>query len=142
MESSVTWKSGMAFEVALDGHRFTLDAAPGDGGQDLGPRPKGLVLSALAGCTGMDVISILTKMRQKVTGLRVSADGDTTEEHPRRFTTIRVRYEIEGEGLDLDKVRRAVQLSEERYCGVSATLRPSVEIRPEILVNGERIDQP
>lgn len=137
MDSTVTWKQGMAFETALDGHTFLMDLSAEAGGQDLGPRPKGLVLSALAGCTAMDVISILKKMRQEVTAFSVRAEGTTTDEHPKRFVSAVLYYEVEGQDLDLEKVRRAVTLSEERYCGVSATLKPSVVITRQIRVNGE-----
>lgn len=137
MDSTVIWKQGMAFETALDGHTFMMDLGTEAGGQDLGPRPKGLVLSALAGCTAMDVISILAKMRQQVTSFSVRAEGTTTDEHPKRFVSAVLHYDLEGVDLDLSKVRRAVTLSEERYCGVNATLAPTVSITREIRVNGE-----
>jgi putative redox protein len=136
MESRVVWKQGMAFEAELDGHRFTLDASPANGGSDLGPRPKGLTLTSLAGCTAMDVVSILQKMRQTIDRFEVEVEGTLSEEHPKRFTGMVVRYKLDGT-IDADKARRAVQLSEERYCGVSATLRPAVPIRSEIVLNGE-----
>lgn len=136
MDSTITWKSGMAFDASLDGFHFTIDAGPEHGGKGEGPSPKGLVLSALAGCTAMDVISILQKMRQDVRGLAVTADGALAEEHPKRFTTMVLRYAITGENLDLEKVKRAVSLSQERYCGVYATLAPTVAMSSEIEVNG------
>lgn len=140
MESKVVWKQGMAFDVHLDGHVFTIDADEKVGGQDLGPTPKGLTLSSLAGCTGMDVISILTKMRVPVASLEVSARAVLSEEHPKRFLQITTRYELTGpEDLDVERIERAVQLSEERYCGVSATLKPTVEMRTEIVVNGQMV---
>lgn len=139
MQSTVTWLDGMALAAELDGHTLTLDLGLEAGGGDRGPRPKGLVLTALAGCTAMDLVSILQKMRQPLAGLRVLADGATVEEHPRRITRIALRYELSGEGLSVEKVRRAVELSQDRYCGVSATLRPTVEITSEILINGQPI---
>lgn len=138
MESSVTWKDGMAFDVALDGHTFTIDADDEFGGRNLGPRPKGLTLASLAGCTAMDVVSILQKMRLPLAGLKVSADGVTATEHPRRFVSIVVRYEVTGD-LPADRVLRAVELSEEKYCGVSATLRPAVPIAHEVWLNGVKV---
>jgi len=137
MEASVTWLQEMAFEAEADGHRFHIDANAELGGHDLGPRPKTLLLNALAGCTAMDVISILQKMRLNVTGLKVSADGAISDEHPRRFTRVVLRYDVTGQDLPPDRVKRAVELSQERYCGVSATLRPTVELLSEIYVNGE-----
>lgn len=139
MDSVVTWKHGMAFEASLDGFNFIIDAAPEHGGEGLGVKPKGLVLTSLAGCTAMDVISILQKMRQNVSALSVTADGVLADTHPMRYTAITLRYVITGEGLDLEKVKRAVDLSQERYCGVYATLKPSVELRSEVTVNGELI---
>ena len=139
MESKVVWKEGMAFDVHLDGHTFIIDADPKVGGQDLGPKPKGLTVSSLIGCTGMDVISILTKMRQPVETFEVSARAELTDVHPKRFKAIVVTYTLTGpDTLDTERVRRAVYLSEERYCGVSATLSPVVELSSEIIINGER----
>jgi putative redox protein len=135
----VVWQEKMTFEVQQDGHTFLIDAAEAVGGRDLGPKPKALLLSALAGCTGMDVISILGKMRIPVERFAVSVEAEQTEEHPKRYTSARVRYELWGEGLEdkEKKVRRAVTLSEENYCGVFATLRPSMALTTEIVVNDQ-----
>lgn len=137
MGVKVVWQEKMTFEVQQDGHTFLIDAAESVGGRDLGPKPKGLLLSALAGCTGMDVISILGKMRVPVERFAVSVDAEQTEDHPKRYTSARIRYELWGEGLEdkEKKVRRAVFLSENNYCGVSATLKPSMELSTEIVVN-------
>lgn len=139
MDSVVTWKSGMAFNANLDGVNFAIDAAPEHGGHGEGMRPKGLLLSSLAGCTAMDVISILTKMRQNVTAFSVTADGVLAEEHPMKFVEITLRYTLTGEGLDLERVKRAVELSQDRYCGVSATLKPAVTLKTVIQVNGQDV---
>ena len=109
------------------------------GGEGRGPKPKGLTLASLAGCTAMDVQAILGKMRVETTAFHVDAAAELTEEHPKRFVSATLRYYFEGEDLPLPKLRRAVMLSEERYCGVRATLAPSVDIRSEIYVNGERM---
>lgn len=142
METSVVYTQGMAFEIELDGHRFMVDADAQVGGTDQGPRPKGLVLSALGGCTAMDVISILNKMRVPVTRFEVKVDADLSDEHPKRFTAMRVRYLFEGQDLPLDKLFKAVSLSEDRYCGVSATLKPVVPIESVVVVNGEVVSRP
>ncbi len=92
------------------------------------------MLAALGGCTGMDVISILKKMRVEVKNLNVKVEGELTEEHPKRFYKLHVTYEIEGEDLPMDKIKKAVSLSEERYCGVSAVYKEVMEITSEILV--------
>jgi len=136
-ESIVTWSSGMAFEALQDGHRFTLDASAEAGGQDRGPRPKALLLSGLGGCTGIDVVSILNKMRVPLEGLEVQVSAEQTEEHPKVYSSIRIRYLFKGRNLPKDKLERAVQLSQEKYCGVSAMLAKACPIHHEILVQDE-----
>jgi putative redox protein len=111
-----------------------MDAGPQVGGENLGPRPKPLMLAALGGCTGMDVISILGKMRVEVDSFNVVVEGELTEEHPKYFTKMHVIYEFTGKNLPLDKLKKAVELSEERYCGVSATLKKAVELTTEIKI--------
>jgi len=137
LETKVTWRDGMTFEAELGGFHLTLDADPKFGGRGLGPKPNGLTLTSLAGCTGMDVMSILGKMRVEVDAFEVTAEGDLAEEHPKTVQRIVLRYRFEGKDLPLNKVRRAVNLSEERYCGIRATLAPTVEMVSEIYVNGE-----
>jgi putative redox protein len=128
------WLENMAFESEIGGHKITIDAVPEVGGENRGPRPKPLMLSALGGCTGMDVISILKKMRVEVAEFRVIVEGDLTEEHPKHFYKMHVIYEFSGKDLPLDKLQKAVELSEERYCGVSATLKKALEITSEIRI--------
>jgi putative redox protein len=137
LNSSVTWKDGMAFDAELEGFRFAIDADEQFGGRGLGPRPKGLLVTSLIGCTAMDVIAILGKMRVAPKTFEVTADAVLTDEHPKRYTRITVAYKLTGDDLPENKIRRAVQLSEERYCGVRATLAPVVEMDHEIWVNGE-----
>jgi putative redox protein len=129
-----TWKKDMAFEAEVDGFKLMLDAEPEVGGQDQGPRPKPLTLVSLAGCTGMDVISILGKMRVVPDYFNVSVEGELTEEHPRIYHKILLVYEFRGEGLDMEKLRKAIDLSQDRYCGVSALLKKSAEITYEIKI--------
>ena len=128
----VNWLENMAFEAEVNGHKITLDAAEAVGGENRGPRPKPLMLVALAGCTGMDVVSILKKMRVEVEAFSVKVEGDLTEEHPKQFTQMRVIYEFKGKDLPMDKLEKAVNLSEERYCGVSAMYRKAIGISTEI----------
>lgn len=135
MESTVTLNEGMAFTVEASGHTFTIDAAEEHGGQGLGPQPKPLVLSALAGCTAMDVISILRKMRQPVTSLSVKAEATLADEHPKTLDDIQVVYTVTGE-VDEGRLRRAVELSEDRYCGVSAMLKAHTTVTSTIVLNG------
>jgi putative redox protein len=128
-----TWRSKMAFTVALDGRELPLDAGPSAGGDGAGFRPKPLLLAALAGCTGMDVVTILAKMRQPLSHFRVHVEGDLTDATPATYAAMRVIYELSrADGLDPAKVERAVQLSKEKYCGVSAMLKHASDIHFEI----------
>lgn len=131
---STRWLKNMSFETDVNGHKIVIDAKPESGGEDLGPRPKTFMLSALGGCTGMDVVAILKKMRVEFKSLNVIVEGDLTEEHPRHFSKMHVIYEIEGDNLPMDKVKKAVSLSEERYCGVSAVYKEAMELTSEIRV--------
>ena len=131
----ISWKDKMAFSAEVNGHEIMLDASEKVGGENRGPRPKPLMLAALAGCTGMDVVSILKKMRVEVEDFNVSVEGDLTEEHPKQFSKIHVIYEFKGKDLPMEKLQKAVNLSEERYCGVSATYRQAMEITSEIKVS-------
>jgi len=130
----VNWLENMAFEAEVNGHKIIIDAAETVGGENRGPRPKPLMLVALAGCTGMDVVSILKKMRVDVDGFNVVVEGDLTEEHPKQFTQMRVVYEFKGKDLPMDKLEKAVNLSEERYCGVSAMYKKAIGISTEIKI--------
>jgi len=128
------WLEGMAFEAEVNGHKIILDAEPDVGGKDRGPRPKPLMLVSLAGCTGMDVISILQKMRVPVEKFRLMVQGDLTSEHPKEFYHMHIIYEFTGKNLPMDKLTKAVELSQERYCGVSATYKKALKLTYEIKV--------
>ena len=131
---STKWLENMAFESEINGHKLIIDAKEEVGGQDRGPRPKPLMLAALGGCTSMDVISILKKMRVELKSLNVIVEGELSEEHPKRFQKMHVIYEVEGDNLPLDKIKKAVSLSEEKYCGVSAVYKEVLEITSEIRI--------
>ena len=131
----------MQFETELNGHTITIDADEKVGGENKGPRPKPLMLLSLAGCTAMDVISILRKMRVELDDFNVEVQADQTDEHPKHYHKMHVVYSFEGTDLPLDKVKKAVNLSEERYCGVSAVYRKAIELTSEIRINGEKIDE-
>ena len=130
----INWLENMAFKAEVSGHEIIIDAAEKVGGENRGPRPKPLMLTALAGCTGMDVVSILKKMRVEFDDFSVIVDGDITEEHPKQFNKMHVIYAFKGKNLPLDKIQKAVSLSEEIYCGVSATYRKAFEITSEIQI--------
>jgi len=133
-EVKINWLENMAFEADVNGHKIILDAAVPVGGENRGPRPKPLLLAALAGCTGMDVVSILKKMRIELEDFNVVVEGDLTDEHPKQFYKMNVIYEFKGKDLPMEKLKKAVSLSEERYCGVSAMYKKAIEITSEIKI--------
>lgn len=130
----VSWAEGLSFAGEVDGHPIVMDAKEDVGGKDKGPRPKPLMMVALAGCTGMDVISILNKMRVEVADFQIEVEGDITEEHPKHFTQMHIIYRFKGENLDRSKLEKAVDLSQERYCGVSESYRKAMKISHEIVI--------
>jgi len=130
----LAWKQNLAFECELDGHHLVIDASREGGGDDLGPRPKKLMLTALAGCTGIDVISLLKKMKIEPESFHVIVEGDLTEEHPIRYHQMKVIYQFKGKDLPLDKLEKVVKLSEDKYCGVSAAYRLAMELSSEIRI--------
>ncbi len=139
---TVQWQRPRRFE----GHSPTpavvrMDARPESGGEGSGPTPMEALLIALAGCTGMDVAGILEKMRAPLQGLSISVTGERAQTHPKVFTKIHIRYEAHGRGLTLPQVQRAVTLSQETYCSVSAMLRPAVRITHEIVVHEAPADR-
>ena len=128
-EATVSLVDGMQFVAETpSGHSLTIDAAAEAGGRNIGPRPMELLAAGIAGCTAMDVISILRKMQQKVAGLKVRVNGEQASEHPKRFTAIHIEYTITGYELSQANVARAIELSETKYCQAMASLRPGVPI--------------
>lgn len=130
----VLWKENMKFESIVDGHKIVVDALPEVGGNDEGPRPKTLLMLALAGCTGMDVVSILKKMQVEFTGFDIKIEGELNEEHPKKYTSMKIIYEIKGTNVPYDKVEKAVKLSQEKYCSVSANFRDAMALDYEIKI--------
>jgi putative redox protein len=131
---NIDWKKGMAFEADIDGHKLLVDAKEEHGGSGLGPRPKALMMVALAGCTGMDVVSVLKKMRVELEGFAVRIEAELTDEHPKHYTGMHIIYEFKGPNLPVDKLQKAIELSQERYCGVSASYKKAMQISYEIKI--------
>jgi putative redox protein len=122
----VSWKKeGLLVEAVTAHGRVDMASGLDESGQ--GATPMELLAVALAGCTSMDVVSILQKMRQPLEGLRVEVRGERAAVHPKRFLSLEVVYHLKG-ALDEKKVQRAIELSETKYCSVEATLRPAVAI--------------
>lgn len=123
MAYTVTWKGDIAFEGATpEGLKVMMDSHPEFGGKGRGPRPSELLLLALGGCTGMDVISILKKKRAQVESLELEIRGERSTEHPKVWTKIELVYELSGKDLKKEDIERAIQLSQEKYCVVANTL--------------------
>ncbi len=131
-EVETVWNDGMSFLSTVNGHDIAVDAASEFGGKDRGPRPKPLLLSALTGCTGMDVVAILGKMHVEIDGFRITAKADLAEEHPKVYRRIELLYEFRGKKLPKAKIEKAVELSQEKYCAVSAMLRETCPLSYDI----------
>ncbi|KAF0239014.1 MAG: putative redox [Prolixibacteraceae bacterium] len=130
----MAWTDKVAFEGDMDGHKVIVDATEESGGSDLGPRPKKLMLTALAGCTGIDVIRVLKKMKVVPEAFNVIVEADVTDEHPKHYTKMKVIYQFKGKNLPMDKLEKAVKLSETTYCGVTAAYKKTMEIVTEIRI--------
>ena len=131
---NLNWSGDMAFDAEVNGFNIKIDAVEKVGGKNQGPRPKPLTLVSLGGCTGMDVISILGKMRVKPDYFNVEIAGELTEEHPKYYHKIHIRYIFRGKDLPMPKLEKAINLSQDRYCGVTAMLDKVAEITNEIVI--------
>lgn len=128
------WLNDLAFEADVDGHKIYLDTSLEHGGKNMGPRPKQLMMVSLAGCTGMDVASILAKMRENVEELTVEVEGDLAEEHPKKYESMKVIFRVKGKGISRKNVEKAVNLSATKYCGVSANYSKAFPVTHEIII--------
>ncbi|HHC80809.1 MAG TPA: OsmC family peroxiredoxin [Flavobacteriia bacterium] len=127
-----TWKGDMQFESTNEGGNLRIDADKEFGGKGKGYRPKALMLSSLAGCSGLDVVSLLKKMRAEVTEFVIDIEANLTEEHPKYYDKVKMIFKFYGKDLKKDKIEKAVKLSEERYCGVMEMFRHFAEVTIEI----------
>jgi len=129
MHVDLSWKGKLAFEAETEsGHRIFLDAKPQAGGEDKGPRPMEVLLVSLAGCTGIDVASILAKKRVNLESLEVKVNADQATEHPKYFTKIDLEFNIQGHDIREEDVKRAIDLSKDKYCSASVMLKEKAEI--------------
>ncbi len=128
-QALVKWVDGTRF-VGLGhaNHSLVIDGAADAGGLDSAARPGELVLMALAGCTGIDVVSILKKMHVEFDSFEIGVEAEVAESYPKIYTKINIEYRIRGKNIPADKLERAIKLSQETYCSVSNQLRPSAEI--------------
>ncbi len=133
--ATVRLVDGMQFVgISESGHAVVLDAVEDVGGHDTGARPTELLLIALGGCTGMDVVSILRKMQVTFTRFEMDVQGERAAEYPKYFTKIRVIYKIWGD-VPEEKLKKAIDLSLEKYCTVSNSLKPKAEVSYEYQIN-------
>ncbi len=133
MKARVKWVQDRTFlGESGSGHSVVMDGAPEAGGRDLGVRPMEMLLLGMGGCTAFDVVEILQKGREPVEDCVVELDGDRSEEIPKVYTRIRVRYIVTGTGLNPAKVERAVKLSAEKYCSATIMLAKTAEVTHEI----------
>lgn len=132
-EIKTQWLGNMLFNADTLGGNFKIDAAEEVGGQGLGVRPKALMLTSLAGCTGMDIVSLLKKMRAEVDGIEINVSGELSEEHPKIYHKVHVEYIFSGKDFQVDKIEKAVNLSAEKYCGVMEMFRQFAEVTSEII---------
>lgn len=131
---STIWLNDLAFEAEVDGHKIYMDSNVKYGGKNTGPRPKPLMMVALAGCTAMDVAAILQKMKIELEDFSVDVEGDISEDHPKRFLGMKVIYRVKGKNLQKASIEKAVNLSSTRYCGVSANYSKAFPITYEIIM--------
>ena len=129
LNAKITYVNGLQFVgQPSSGHAIVMDGDTSAGGHDTAVRPMELLLLGIGGCSGMDVISILKKKKQEVTGFQINVHGKKDEEYPKKFTDINLEFVIKGKNISEEAVRKAIDLSMNKYCSVKATLEGSAKI--------------
>ncbi len=131
-ESSSQYTGGLSFSTRIDGHEVITDTKESEGGQNLGPSPKKLMLASLAGCTGIDIAMILHKMKVEFENLNIDIRAELTDIHPSTYQSVHIIYSLRVNPGDEDKMRRAVKLSDEKYCGVMHMFRKFAKVTHEV----------
>ncbi len=135
MKAKITWLNGRVFVgESGSGHAIVMDGAPENGGRNLGVRPMEMMLLGLGGCTAFDVVMILEKSREKVTGCEVSLEAERATEDPKVFTKVKMIYRLKGENLKPAAVERAIKLSADKYCSASKMFEKTAAIEHEWIV--------
>ncbi len=129
------WQGNLAFESRVGKHLVRTDAPEEFGGDDSGASPKKLMLTALAGCTGVDIVAILRKMRVEFDALDIRVEADATGDTPSVYTAMHIIYTFKGDNLDQQKLEKAVKLSKEKYCGVSMMYENFLTISSEVVID-------
>lgn len=139
MKTNIKWDGKLAFSgVTPSGHKIKMDTAESLGGENSAPTPVELLINAVAGCTAIDIVLIIEKMRLKLTSFEIEIEGERAEEHPKRFTDIHLHYILNGE-LDTEKVRKAIKLSKDKYCSVAHSL--NANITASFTLNGTKDEE-
>jgi putative redox protein len=138
-EIDVQWMGKMQFNALVNGHTIVMDAPEKAGGEDNGPIPKPFVLTALAGCTGMDIAAILRKAGNSVSDFNIKVAGEISKKAPIEYIAIHIIYDFTGPADNEEAVLMAVTDSQERYCGVSSMLKKALPVTWEVNYNGIRI---
>lgn len=139
---TLNWVKDTTFETRLDGHPLTIDTAVEKGGNDEGPRPKALMLVALAGCTGMDVAPLFRKMRIRFESLSIEVAAETSDGIPMLYTSFHIAYHVKGETADGPKILKAIALSQDKYCGVSMMMKKIAPVSWSATLNGLPLNPP
>lgn len=134
-EIETQWMGKMQFNTLVNGHTIVMDAPERVGGEDNGPIPKPFILTALSGCTGMDIVAILRKAQTEVKDLTIRVKGELSKQQPIEYTSMHVVYAFIGDDANKDAAMNAVQLSQEKYCGVSHMLKKALPVTWEINYN-------
>ena len=132
---TTVWKENMVFESDNPSGETLFMDAPDEGIENKGLRPKALMLSSLAGCSGLDVVSLLKKMRAEVDDFKMVVHGELTEEHPRYYHKVVIAYHFYGSDLQEDKINKAVKLSVDQYCGVMVMFRQFAKVTTEVYLH-------
>lgn len=129
LKAKLKWRKGIVFEGEnLFGNKIIVDGLKSEGGEEAGIKPTELLLYGIAGCTGIDVVSILKKMRQEFSSLEIEITAHQEKEPPRPFHTIEIKYIVRGDGIDPGKLAEAIRLSQEKYCAVSLTVANETQV--------------
>lgn len=141
MQCQTKWQGGLGFKTQIRQHSFVMDARESGGGKDQGPTPKEILLASICGCTGIDVASILQKMRVNLVSCEVNAQSETKHGHPSIFQEVKLDFKIEGPDIKPEQAMKAVTLSMTKYCGVSAMIVKASPIKYDVILNGNKIGE-
>ncbi|MEP6713270.1 MAG: OsmC family protein [Ferruginibacter sp.] len=130
---STEFKGGMSFKAVINNHPVLMDTVRDEGGNDTGPSPKRLMLASLTGCTGMDIVSILNKMKVPFSNLSIDIEAAVTEEYPKIYNHVKLTYKIKLAITDQPKMLKAVNLSQDKYCSVTAMFKAFAKLETEII---------